>query len=182
MNWQPGSPPLVRERLKETVQDGKLIRITPARAGKTSTSAKKPLTIQDHPRSCGKDIPMRTTKMAMLGSPPLVRERPRPPAGSAAQPGITPARAGKTALFEHGIDQCRDHPRSCGKDGNREQLLGTLQGSPPLVRERPWQPVSLRRSFRITPARAGKTHQGVWIRYHGRDHPRSCGKDLKKGY
>ena len=52
--------------------------------------------------------------------------------------------------------------------------------SPPLVRERLFYCTCQRLQARITPARAGKT--SIYLAYTaaGRDHPRSCGKDVYK--
>ena len=98
-----------------------------------------------------------------------------PPATS--KNGITPARAGKTHLSIYNAKKCRDHPRSCGKDYYKEVVPRKYPGSPPLVRERQIASLSLRRFYRITPARAGKTTI-VLLSISGlKDHPRSCGKD-----
>ena len=92
----PGSPPLVRERRYNTVASFTKFRITPARAGKTSVLHKNHLSNQDHPRSCGKDLPNLSVKLLKPGSPPLVRERPGAYWVGETERRITPARAGKT--------------------------------------------------------------------------------------
>ena len=73
--WQTGSPPLVRERLFPFSGANEGIGITPARAGKTAENQEHPQLLQDHPRSCGKDLYPALFAAAVLGSPPLVRER-----------------------------------------------------------------------------------------------------------
>ena len=93
---KPGSPPLVRERRKQRLSDGRPAGITPARAGKTHPDRPRRQSPQDHPRSCGKDSAARPTAIILLGSPPLVRERPESPLTTDKKSGITPARAGKT--------------------------------------------------------------------------------------
>ena len=50
-----GSPPLVRERLVLVIVEDDVLRITPARAGKTRRNKSCFPTFEDHPRSCGKD-------------------------------------------------------------------------------------------------------------------------------
>ena len=50
-----GSPPRVRERQSSSSTPKKLVRITPACAGKTGFTKKNKERIQDHPRVCGKD-------------------------------------------------------------------------------------------------------------------------------
>ena len=52
-----GSPPLVRERLLYPANQKSFVGITPARAGKTLRCRRHTLGIEDHPRSCGKDVP-----------------------------------------------------------------------------------------------------------------------------
>ena len=114
----------------------------------------------------------------MRGSPPLVRERPFTFRFKYFVLGITPARAGKTAIVRPPLYKFKDHPRSCGKDPKSASSSGVTSGSPPLVRERPFTIKSKSRFIRITPARAGKTFSLYRRIRHKQDHPRSCGKDL----
>ena len=67
----------MRERLKLDVLHAQKKGITPARAGKTLMMSISVLRLQDHPRSCGKDLASNRR---------IVQIR-----------GITPARAGKTS-------------------------------------------------------------------------------------
>ena len=95
--------------------------------------------------------------MAMLGSPPLARERPYNCSANVGLVGITPACAGKT--FEQIFFDLFtwDHPRLRGKDVSANcRALGN-RGSPPLARER--QRLQRQRDTYagITPACAGKT-------------------------
>ena len=92
-----------------------------------------------------------------IGSPPLVRERPRNWIDCKINAGITPARAGKTIDFRGRCCILEDHPRSCGKDAMAEYKKQVLTGSPPLVRERQNKMDRACCQARITPARAGKT-------------------------
>ena len=93
-----GSPPLVRERPVWGVSEDGSGRITPARAGKTNTAARRPGISRDHPRSCGKDTYPMCSRTRNTGSPPLVRERRRHVVRPCRRTGITPARAGKTGF------------------------------------------------------------------------------------
>ena len=52
---QMGSPPLVRERQLIWLCFLLVLRITPARAGKTGICRHRHRQYEDHPRSCGKD-------------------------------------------------------------------------------------------------------------------------------
>ena len=73
-----------------------------------------------------------------------------------------------------------DHPRVCGKDDTSSWRHHTAAGSPPRMRERPFAQCTHKTHIRITPAYAGKTHLvSVEITAY-RDHPRVCGKDLRR--
>ncbi len=91
-----GSPPLVRERRDMQPKCCNMMRITPARAGKTACHHPSGTLKRDHPRSCGKDHVLLWVLVLVSGSPPLVRERPLGGFGVRAGARITPARAGKT--------------------------------------------------------------------------------------
>ena len=151
--------------------------ITPARAGKTELLKRALKIVEDHPRSCGKDLFGKSPLYEIPGSPPLVRERQMACCGTDGQFRITPARAGKTAGFTVWPGMHRDHPRSCGKDDWENLPIRRNGGSPPLVRERPLGPSILPVYRGITPARAGKTSATTSSICAGGDHPRSCGKD-----
>ena len=72
--------------------------ITPARAGKTLLLLTGKFPAWDHPRSCGKDRLESGISFDVEGSPPLVRERQEYGVLDVEANGITPARAGKTAI------------------------------------------------------------------------------------
>ena len=155
----PGSPPLVRERHIARQRKRKLGGITPARAGKTFNKFTTIVICWDHPRSCGKDTLVSDTAFKFSGSPPLVRERLDNISVMTSSTGITPARAGKTAMAGLPVQAAGNHPRSCGKDHFPQLLTTHMLGSPPLVRERLTKDSNGNDKFRITPARAGKTTQ-----------------------
>ena len=98
-----GSPPLVRERLIAQFVRVVFVGITPARAGKTEAKQLEEQRIQDHPRSCGKDVHITFIESKVKGSPPLVRERLFYFLDGGIVTGITPARAGKTWHYRQGI-------------------------------------------------------------------------------
>ena len=74
-NVTGGSPPRVREKQINALNEKAGIRITPASAGKTmsvkTVSDKK----QDHPRECGKNRALEYSEPNGDGSPPRVREK-----------------------------------------------------------------------------------------------------------
>ncbi|KFN89178.1 hypothetical protein TMUPMC115_2560 [Tetragenococcus muriaticus PMC-11-5] len=152
-----GSPPLMRERLLRFRFLIQVLRITPAYAGKTFNHTK--------------------TAWPILGSPPLMRERLDDTGGDGSDLRITPAYAGKTNMSLYLLRLKKDHPRLCGKDLLNVDEPKKLIGSPPLMRERLRLNPYINRSFRITPAYAGKTLYTYRRLHVSRDHPRLCGKD-----
>ena len=154
---KPGSPPLARERPRSSRSAGRLMGITPARAGKTESGEDVAHITWDPPRSRGKDSSRIITYHYVSGSPPLARERPARRASRYSRIGITPARAGKTISSRQTPRPLRDHPRSRGKDMTAEWMIFLCPGSPPLARERPMPSLHFSGWVGITPARAGKT-------------------------
>ena len=93
-----------------------------------------------------------------------------------AEPGITPACAGKS---ERAARSCRgvpDHPRMCGEKFKQEFILYFTIGSPPHVRGKVKELLLTTRSSGITPACAGKSSGGWSIGTIAEDHPRMCGE------
>ena len=134
-----------------------LVRITPARAGKTIEAILVIVKAEDHPRSCGKDASDMSRTILTMGSPPLVRERLTSASIRQSSVRITPARAGKTDDDSTEVTDYEDHPRSCGKDSLAFIRLFGNWGSPPLVRERHIPCPCTFTAAGIPPARAGKT-------------------------
>ena len=132
-----GSPPRVREKLKQRTDKIEPIGITPACAGKTLVLVRSLPKYRDHPRVCGKNQWESYTAKTERGSPPRVREKPNAFLNSSCDTGITPACAGKTPVkfYRQCID--RDHPRVCGKNDQNDLIVSPRVGSPPRVREKP---------------------------------------------
>ena len=176
-----GSPPLARERLRQLLHGLFLLRITPARAGKTSEHFRGAEHRGDHPRSRGKDMATSWYLCSLSGSPPLARERRLLRRDRIRDAGITPARAGKTIRVDRKVSLRWDHPRSRGKDPSTPCAICVVIGSPPLARERPDCEAAFMAADRITPARAGKTLEEALHVTNCGDHPRSRGKDQSRG-
>ena len=111
-----GSPPLAREGLIPSHLMMKSVRITPARAGRTSLMLFHVFQSRDHPRSRGKDPVTLPVKLPLTGSPPLAREGHIKSNLPKINIRITPARAGRTVLILIFGSFSGDHPRSRGKD------------------------------------------------------------------
>ena len=86
----------MREKRIHQLKDNRILRITPACAGKTRSINDDGLFEQDHPRVCGKNFQIRMLKIAREGSPPRVREKRDLLTYKLEGWGITPACAGKT--------------------------------------------------------------------------------------
>ena len=68
-----GSPPPMRGKVKEALNEVKFNRITPAYAGKSRTNGLADLSAKDHPRLCGEKFRDSTIITSFLGSPPPMR-------------------------------------------------------------------------------------------------------------
>ena len=152
-------------------------RITPAGAGKTPAVYRRCRWTQDHPRRCGENLHMVTIGKQNPGSPPQVRGKHGMAVEYLANPGITPAGAGKTTGGNCGACVGQDHPRRCGENVCEVTTTEDVSGSPPQVRGKP--PFRLRSCSRsrITPAGAGKTRLHNVFFLDSEDHPRRCGEN-----
>ena len=130
-----GSPPRVREELFFIASAPLLFGITPACAGRTLIQCLTWGVYEDHPRVCGKNIPLINLRGPGQGSPPRVREEPVIKRQRDMYAGITPACAGRTKHVQQCGDRSGDHPRVCGKNHLKIFLQQCLLGSPPRVRE-----------------------------------------------
>ena len=170
-----GSPPLARVPLRNTRSIRPPCRITPARAGTTSSVHPPVQSAQDHPRSRGYHISRFEAVQGSQGSPPLARV-PQPFRSLFFfKIRITPARAGTTCSCHRCLQEVWDHPRSRGYHVDHQHESGILVGSPPLARvPQPRAPIA-QMSPRITPARAGTTEISGGVNGYTWDHPRSRG-------
>ena len=146
----------MRGKVTKCLIGWRVMRITPAYAGKSSAFIRSSPVNQDHPRLCGEKMPAASCVLHRPGSPPPMRGK----AGK-LQPfdpslRITPAYAGKSIFINTLFQLFKDHPRLCG-----EKLSGRTQQQ---------------RRRRITPAYAGKSRKPVHRRKPMQDHPRLCGE------
>ena len=91
-----GSPPQVRGKHADRRRQTMTLRITPAGAGKTGNYLNEVKNKGDHPRRCGENRPISSSKVSFSGSPPQVRGKHCIQNSKASRFGITPAGAGKT--------------------------------------------------------------------------------------
>ena len=92
------------------------------------------------------------------------------------QPGITPARAGKSYRVDHEAGCRQDHPRTRGEKTTTTATDNTQQGSPPHARGKACKACRAKADPGITPARAGKSYPGLKLKYCTEDHPRTRGE------
>ena len=90
-----GSPPRMREELKNASLSAGKLGITPAHAGRISYALATRDFYQDHPRACGKNVMRSVVFTHHLGSPPRMREEFEIIVAMTATLGITPAHAGR---------------------------------------------------------------------------------------
>ena len=111
-----GSPPQVRGKLPRAASAFRQNWITPAGAGKTADAAATAKRHRDHPRRCGENAGALPVGQRREGSPPQVRGKLILGIGDGGSRGITPAGAGKTALWISRSSRRKDHPRRCGEN------------------------------------------------------------------
>ena len=70
-----------------------------------------------------------------------------------------------------------DHPRGCGENTAIAASMPINIGSPPRMRGKPINWLSVAVSYRITPADAGKTRAKRTKTMPPQDHPRGCGEN-----
>ena len=113
------SPP--RMRGKDGVNDSAqaVTGITPACAGKSTTSHILNFTSQDHPRVCGEKHGQTAKSRLIQGSPPRVRGKGAEFERWKEELRITPACAGKSVGVMKFVHNGEDHPRVCGEKSSR---------------------------------------------------------------
>ena len=111
-----GSPPRMRGKPLKVAVVPAPGRITPAHAGKTYHVGQFQTGRTDHPRACGENWMPPEKVCSSDGSPPRMRGKQPPPASRQEICRITPAHAGKTALFRGIRQRSADHPRACGEN------------------------------------------------------------------
>ena len=171
-----GSPPLTRGKVWRGQKYGATGRITPAYAGKSSSTPSATSAARDHPRLRGEKPIIATENHIVLGSPPLTRGKGHVKRTTQNIERITPAYAGKSDFRSLSFPYPQDHPRLRGEKSlllpmplvivDHPRLRGEKKlvpvegavntGSPPLTRGKVIDVDELLTLVRITPAYAGK--------------------------
>ena len=110
-----GSPPPMRGKARLPFCKFLPIRITPAYAGKRTSSRQTGSSYEDHPRLCGEKCTYFHRLISSKGSPPPMRGKAYENKANSVTLRITPAYAGKSSNRVYISDRHRDHPRLCGE-------------------------------------------------------------------
>ena len=151
-----GSPPRMRGKAPSLAVLGACIGIAPAYAGKSCPAVYGNRLAQDHPRVCGEKCRNPIIAQAEGGSPPRMRGKVPCVLFFGVGIGITPAYAGKSHSLFGTFGAARDHPRVCGEKSVRAKSLVPSTGSPPRMRGKGAQGLTVLPLRGITPAYAGK--------------------------
>ena len=173
-----GSPPHGRGKVATWVKARMREGITPAWAGKSARSIPTENVRWDHPRMGGEKLWGLWTASLTRGSPPHGRGKGNRRAAISPRSRITPAWAGKRIWrcpHEHFF---QDHPRVGGEKTWTQCKLSMTLGSPPRGRGKDLNEVCILIPQGITPAWAGKSHQGQCRDEKHGDHPRVGGEKV----
>ena len=94
--YHKGSPPPMRGKASPTRKLSRLLRITPAYAGKRLSFCFPFIPFKDHPRLCGEKSSFPIKQPPTSGSPPPMRGKGMDNSRHSKSPRITPAYAGKS--------------------------------------------------------------------------------------
>ena len=183
ISLRDGPPPLARGEPLTRRGHRLTGRTTPARAGRTGSSAARRRNCPDHPRSRGENPEMPRPRANAAGPPPLARGELAPLDEHEREPRTTPARAGRTGSVPSGPRSPADHPRSRGENARGSRRAPSRDGPPPLARGERGDDQGGGAARRTTPARAGRTSRPGAAGRPATDHPRSRGENqLRHGH
>ena len=174
-----GSSPRGRGKPASALEITVLLRLIPARAGKTASRSYRGRSSWAHPRAGGENFATLACAGVSGGSSPRGRGKRGQTYCRASMLGLIPARAGKTAGRLYTSQTRRAHPRAGGENRARGILNAGMSGSSP--RGRGKQPARSEGSGgrRLIPARAGKTWRALCLARSLRAHPRAGGENLQ---
>ena len=152
-----GSSPRGRGKLVLACNREPELGLIPARAGKTAQVVRITFVSTAHPRAGGENRRTTSRPRQQSGSSPRGRGKPGNHRLLRREPGLIPARAGKTARCPHGACSAAAHPRA----GGENVIASSLE----------------QYTRRLIPARAGKTRRNRPPRLTTRAHPRAGGEN-----
>ena len=172
-----GSSPRVRGKHPLRGAAVEIMRLIPARAGKTLTEPGPNGVPAAHPRACGENVALSSQWPGRGGSSPRVRGKHVNAFQWWWWWRLIPARAGKTVLMTWFAQTPGAHPRACGENRYARQYTLANGGSSPRVRGKLARAGRQHRPGRLIPARAGKTRMRRAMPTTARAHPRACGEN-----
>ena len=110
-----GSPPHVRGKVAGNLEQGRVVGITPAYAGKRWWTVRSSWPRRDHPRVCGEKVHRRAGSGAPGGSPPRVREKKSLFTRFCPQMGSPPRVRGKVHFLKVRLNERGITPACAGK-------------------------------------------------------------------
>ena len=134
MTWVSGLPPRMRGKMVDLSLQTLDLRITPAYARKSRTSAPALPGYRDHPRMRGENVLATSCRLRVLGSPPHARGKYILSIHAISNGGITPACAGKIETAGAPPGPPGDHPRMRGENIKDGFVKPADAGSPPHAR------------------------------------------------
>ena len=152
-----GSPPTVRGKVAGNLEQGRVVGITPACAGKSWSRRAESRKKRDHPRMCGEKGHGSELRGWQVGSPPRMQGKAALRLLCFFAARITPACAGKSKNLRFPRIGNKDHPRMCGEKAANFRAECGPRGSPPRVRGKVHVCHCSLIRRRITPACAGKS-------------------------
>ena len=151
-----GSPPRARGKGTQFPATRGWSKITPACAGKRNALLRAGFAVRNHPRVRGEKAALPPAAPRRAKSPPRARGKDGGWGRRDRPPEITPSCAGKRENAVSSPVMPLDHPRVCGEKWDPADLDHGTEGSPPRVRGKVYPDAVKKRTFGITPARAGK--------------------------
>ena len=173
-----GSPPRARGEVVISHISQCAYGITPACAGRSCAACRAWRCWRDHPRVRGEKQSGIAVSGTDLGSPPRARGEGYLSSRSPSVLGITPACAGRRRISSPLAFRFRDHPRVRGEKPSGVFTVSKPLGSPPRARGEAVRAAEPSPLSGITPACAGRSHNGFRTLPRRRDHPRVRGEKL----
>ena len=171
-----GSSPRMRGTLARPISGRQSVRIIPAHAGNSRSTASVSSSSTDHPRACGELAWSAVGQVGLDGSSPRMRGTPSVVGVASDGTRIIPAHAGNSLRSPGMRPHAPDHPRACGELPGIFLPRRSIHGSSPRMRGTPGGERVGGCVKRIIPAHAGNSV--LWSEAYlvNPDHPRACGE------
>ena len=172
-----GSSPRGRGKRGERPERRLVLRLIPARAGKTRCSSMGRMCRTAHPRAGGENLASPLTARLKFGSSPRGRGKLGPDRSLQTRVRLIPARAGKTGWPSARPGASPAHPRAGGENVRPAARGVAYDGSSPRGRGKPLGLLVQADHDRLIPARAGKTRRSGCPQLLRAAHPRTGGEN-----